>query len=126
MKHNIWYYTRLIWIKAMHIGEATGCHQMPERSFFFRQYQFPVCARCCGAFLGEILALILFLKKIRIRNAISFRAAATMFADWYIQYIGELESTNKRRFVSGILGGLGCWTINLNIAAAFINRKNTI
>lgn len=123
MKHNIWYYTRLLWVKSMHIGEATGCHQMPERSFFFRQYQFPVCARCCGALCGEALALILFVKKKKIKNSISAAAAVTMFVDWYMQYIGRLESTNKRRFVTGILGGLGCWSINLNITDSFIHRK---
>lgn len=45
------------------------------------------------------------------------------FVDWYMQYIGKLESTNKRRFVTGILGGLGCWSINLNITDSFIHRK---
>ncbi|MGG7175281.1 DUF2085 domain-containing protein [Clostridium neonatale] len=25
-----------------------GCHQLPDRSFFIRSYQFPICARCTG------------------------------------------------------------------------------
>lgn len=128
MKHSIWYHTRLAWVKAMHIGEVTGCHQMPERSFFFRQYQFPVCARCCGVICGEILALIVFFKKIRIKNTISIMSAFTMFLDWHIQYIGKLTSTNRRRFITGILGGFGCWSINLNmIKYLFIkNQKPTL
>ncbi len=123
MKHSIWYYTRLLWVKSMKIGAETGCHQMPERSFFFKQYQFPVCARCCGVLFGEVLAVILFFKKKRIRPKISFVSAGVMFLDWYIQYIGKLESNNKRRFISGILGGLGCWSVYLNLIE-FTHKKN--
>ena len=41
-----------------------GCHCRPDRSFFFRGRQFPVCARCTGMLLGfcvPIVGLILFL-----------------------------------------------------------------
>ena len=41
-----------LWIKLMEIGAMTGCHQMPERSFFFKGYQFPVCERCTGLLIG--------------------------------------------------------------------------
>lgn len=122
MKHSIWYYTRLLWVKSMHMGADTGCHQMPERSFFFRQYQFPVCARCCGVLCGELLAIIFFVKKKIIRPEINIVAAGTMFLDWYVQHIGKLQSNNRRRFVSGILGGLGCWSLWLSIFS-FIKKK---
>jgi uncharacterized membrane protein len=29
------------------------CHQRPERSFFWGDHQFPVCARCTGLYLGS-------------------------------------------------------------------------
>lgn len=110
---NIWYYTRLLWVRSMKAGAATGCHQLPERSFFFRQYQFPVCARCCGVLVGESLAIITAAKKVTIRPEISLLAAETMFLDWFMQNTGKLESTNARRFVSGILGGFGCWSLEI-------------
>lgn len=122
MKHNIWYYTRFLWIKSMNIGSATGCHQMPERSFFFRKYQFPVCARCCGVMCGELLAVILFFRKKSIKPQISIASAGAMFFDWYIQYIGKLQSNNTRRFISGILGGLGCWSLYIDLLK-FICKK---
>ncbi len=35
----------------------------------------------------------------------------TMLLDWGVQYLDIKESNNTRRFVSGILGGYGAWTI---------------
>ena len=34
------------------------CHRMPERSFFIRGYQFPVCARCTGFYISLIIYFI--------------------------------------------------------------------
>ena len=47
------------WIRLMELGEMLGCHQMPERSFFIKGFQFPVCARCIGVILSAIIATIL-------------------------------------------------------------------
>ena len=41
------------------IGNHSGCHQMPERSFFYKGKQFPVCARCTGVIIGQSVALII-------------------------------------------------------------------
>ncbi|MEE0456852.1 MAG: DUF2085 domain-containing protein, partial [Anaerovibrio sp.] len=32
---------------------------MPSRSFFIHGYQMPLCARCTGIIVGEVLGLIL-------------------------------------------------------------------
>ena len=65
----------------MRAGAATGCHQLPERSFFFRQYQFPVCARCCGVLIGESMAIAAAAKKCDVKPEISLLAAETMFLE---------------------------------------------
>lgn len=36
-----------------------------------------------------------------------------MFLDWLVQYLNIQESNNPRRFVTGILGGYGAWSIYL-------------
>ncbi|HIU01973.1 MAG TPA: DUF2085 domain-containing protein [Candidatus Onthocola gallistercoris] len=92
------------------IGEGSGCHRIPERSFFFHGHQFPVCARCTGVAVGQILAIILNLFR-KISFSISLLFLGIMGIDWGIQEIGIKESTNKRRFVTGILGGFGCFNI---------------
>ena len=33
------------------------CHQLPERSFFVGDYQFPVCARCAGLYVSGAAGL---------------------------------------------------------------------
>lgn len=44
---------------------------------------------------------------------ISAFAAAIMFLDWVLQYIGILESTNLRRLITGIMGGYGIMTAQI-------------
>ena len=77
----------LIWIKLMNLGHRLGCHQMEERSFHFKGYQFPVCARCTGVFLGEIIAIVLLLLGIKINIFMSIALLLIMGFDWFIQYI---------------------------------------
>lgn len=100
------------WIKLMQIGEKLGCHQMPERSFFIKGYQFPVCARCTGVIISAILSILLFKhKKISIKGCIAL--SSVMLIDWSMQYLEILESTNNRRFITGLIGGFGYCTLHL-------------
>lgn len=90
----------------MILGRASGCHQMPERSFFFRGKQFPICARCTGVYIGELLAL-LSVKWLRPPLWVVPLFCAVMLVDWGIQALGWQESTNIRRFITGLLCGYG-------------------
>ena len=96
-----------LWFRAMALGAAAGCHQRPDRSFFFGEYQFPVCARCTGVFLGQSAAAAALLCGKRVPAWAAAALLLTMGADWFVQYIGLRESTNIRRLVTGIMGGIG-------------------
>ena len=101
-------------------GTNCGCHQLPERSFFIKGYQFPVCARCTGVLIEYSACLIchfLFGTKLTVCLA----GCLVMFADWYIQYLGIKESTNIRRLITGIMGGYGVMGIQL-LFVCFIIR----
>lgn len=101
------------WLDLMKIGAKSGCHQLPERSFFVNGYQFPICARCTGVIIGYILsvtAFCFFMTPLRICTVLCF----IMFADWLIQYLKILNSTNIRRFITGILGGYGLLSFEIN------------
>lgn len=96
-----------IWITLMKFGCRLGCHQMENRSFSFKGYQFPVCARCTGVFLGEFISIILIILNIKINIIFSIILLVVMGLDWFIQYIKILESNNIRRVITGTFGGIG-------------------
>lgn len=97
------------------IGDRSGCHQMPERSFKAGEYVFPVCARCTGVFFGQLSAVIFAAFGIVCPYYIAVSLLAVMGVDWLIQKTGVKESTNIRRLVTGVLGGFGLFSIYINI-----------
>ena len=99
-----------LWLKLMAIGCHSGCHQMPERSFFIKGYQFPVCARCTGVLIGYISALISCFF-VRQNIFISIACCLVMLVDWLLQRLKIKSSTNPRRLVTGIIGGFGVMSI---------------
>ncbi len=96
-----------LWMKMMNFGHHIGCHQMPERSFFIKGYQFPVCARCTGVIIGETIEIILLLVNVRFHAIIAVALILIMGIDWFIQFINWIPSNNIRRLLTGICGGIG-------------------
>lgn len=94
------------WITLMELGGKTGCHQLAERSFFAGGRQFPVCARCLGVYIGQLIAYVFCVFR-RPNVFVSLAAAGAMLLDWLLQYKKILKSTNIRRLITGILGGFG-------------------
>lgn len=108
------------------IGNHSGCHQMPERSFFYKGCQFPVCARCTGVFIGQTCALAALIAKARVTLPCCVGMLSVMGTDWLLQYTGILESTNRRRLITGILGGFSVIYLYyhfLKIAAGWIRAR---
>ena len=103
-----------IWLRAMEIGRKTGCHQMPERSFFIKGRQFPVCARCAGVYLGWLISLaLIFFYRPSLYIIAAF--CLCMFIDWFLQKKNILKSNNLRRFITGILGGYALMSLYIEI-----------
>jgi len=86
-----------------HFALIMRCHQMPERSFTFRNRQIPLCARCLGITIGA-LAVPLYARDLRIAALL----IAAMIIDGGTQGLGLRMSKNWFRFVSGIGFSLGC------------------
>lgn len=95
------------WISLMEYGHRIGCHQMPERSLFYKGYQFPVCARCTGVIIGEIIAILMLIFRIELNIIVSVFLLLIMGFDWFIQFINILKSNNTRRLITGFCGGIG-------------------
>lgn len=87
-----------------------GCHRRPDRSFFFRGRQFPLCARCTGVLAGEIAATTAF-RFLSPPTSLLLAFCGVMFLDWSIQFMGIRESTNFRRLVTGSLCGYAWGTL---------------
>ena len=89
---------------CMYLGQMTGCHQRPDRSFFFHGHQFPVCARCTGVILGQIIALATF--RVFLPNIFVLSSfCIIMLIDWGLQFFGLFASNNIRRVVTGAMCG---------------------
>ncbi len=83
------------------------CHQKPERSFFVKGYQFPLCARCTGILVGFIITIICLTLKFYTPVNYSVLLLTIMLVDWLFQFVKIKESTNIRRLITGVLGGFG-------------------
>lgn len=103
----------------MTIGAKVGCHQMADRSFFIHKQQFPVCARCTGVFIGYVMSVLTFAFFIT-PMWLCLLFCLIMFLDWFIQFLKIQESNNIRRLITGIIGGYGYLSLQINIVAFIV------
>ncbi|MDR3598667.1 MAG: DUF2085 domain-containing protein [Clostridium sp.] len=82
------------------------CHRIPERSFFFRCHQFPICARCTGILIGYIVGIIYIIFFNFLNTYIELSLIVPLIIDGTGQYLGYFKSTNFRRLITGILAGI--------------------
>ena len=104
----------------MKFGNLCGCHQKPERSFFVKGYQFPVCARCFGVWVGYIVGLLLF-NIYTVSIFVCIISIIIMFIDWFLQYKKIIISNNIRRFITGTTCGYGL----INLTIKILNKINS-
>lgn len=91
------------------------CHRMPERSFFYKGKQFPICARCTGLGVGYILAFLLLAMVGLFPLWLVFACIVPMAIDGIGQLFNRWQSTNHRRFVTGLFAGIGLLYILFHI-----------
>ena len=87
------------------------CHRKPERSFFIKGHQFPVCARCTGFYTG-LLAYLIFSQFYQVTYDLNIFILSIILLipvsiDGFTQLFGLRESNNTLRFVTGFIGGIG-------------------
>ena len=83
-----------------------GCHCREERSFHYHGQRFPICARCTGELVG-ILSAALWYPWVHISLLWVILLMLPLVLDGGIQALGFYESTNSRRFITGLLFGYG-------------------
>lgn len=97
-----------------------GCHCRPDRSFFYKGRQFPLCARCTGELIGILAGVLLFPFWAPPVWA-AFLALLPLVVDGFTQRLTRYESTNPRRLVTGLAFGWGlyCLFAHSTLAAFF-------
>ena len=112
----------------MKIGAHAGCHQLYERSFHVKGWQFPVCTRCTGLFVGEVSGLLMLIG----RGVFEKYSFMIFFAVWVVALLplaidglGQLAekwvSNNGRRFVTGLICGLFSTTLIIKIVLCLLH-----
>ncbi len=81
-----------------------GCHQKPERSFFVKGIQLPICARCTGEFIGMIFALFTY-KIFDFSLTVNLIFMIPLIFDGFLQKLTKYESNNFKRIVTGFFFG---------------------
>lgn len=114
------------WAFFMRLGNRCGCHQREDRSFKIKGWQFPICSRCTGILVGQLLGIFIYIFQFRISIYISCIFLFIMFLDWYIQYKKIRESTNIRRFITGTLAGIAQVAIFIEIIFILVEIFNKI
>jgi len=87
------------------------CHRMPERSFFYKGKQFPVCARCTGFYFGYFTLPIF---TFGIWDPTFLWIGLLMvpaLVDGLTQAYMNRESNNWLRLFTGIPAGAGCMAL---------------
>lgn len=87
--------------------EWVMCHRKPERSFFWRGKQFPVCARCTGIYVGYLTCFLFLFNIISINIWWTLALILPTTVDGLTQAYCNRESNNILRFISGLTAGVG-------------------
>lgn len=83
-----------------------GCHARPDRSFYFRGKQFPICARCTGELIGMTGGVLIAICKGYPSFWVVCLMMLPLVVDGFIQRLTAYESKNLRRLWTGILFGI--------------------
>lgn len=87
-----------------------GCHCRPDRSFFYKGRQFPLCARCTGELMGILAGIVLFFFWAPPVWA-ALLALLPLVIDGFAQRLTRYESTNPRRLATGLAFGWGLYSL---------------
>jgi len=100
----------------------TFCHRRPDRSFFWRGKQFPVCARCTGVYFGYLSFPLFVFDVMSINVWWSLCMIIPTCIDGITQAYCHRESNNLIRFTTGMLAGVGSMSL-ISIIAEFIGKQ---
>ncbi|MEK7256227.1 MAG: DUF2085 domain-containing protein [Bacteroidota bacterium] len=84
----------------------TVCHRRPDRSFFYKGKQFPLCARCTGTVLGFLTLPLFGFQAVKLTLLQVGLLLLPAWIDGMTQALGWRESNNWLRLLTGLLLGV--------------------
>jgi len=107
-------------IKKRHI-QLTFCHRKPERSFFWKGKQFPVCARCTGIHIGYLTFPLFMFQVFTLNIWCTVALILPTCIDGWTQAFFNRESNNFLRVTTGLIAGVGMMSL-VTITGQFIGN----
>lgn len=90
-----------LFIDNIFLYRFVKCHRLSSRSFFVRNRQFHVCARCTGLLIGFVISpLFLLFGDVMAKLFIIFSTA--LILDGTTQLFKLRQSNNALRFITGL------------------------
>lgn len=83
--------------------------------------RLPLCARCTGILMGELLAVPLWLLW-HPGWLLSLALLLPMAYDGIFQYVYYVMSNNRKRVVTGLLAGYGSMTLYIRLVLLLVSR----
>lgn len=93
-----------LFVDNIFLYKFVHCHRLSSRSFFVRNRQFHVCARCTGLITGYVISPLL-LPVSFYASKIFIVSCAALVLDGVTQLIGWRESNNRLRLLTGFTTG---------------------
>lgn len=98
-------------INKDNFGIIPICNKIPERTLIINDFVFPICYRCMAMSLTLFIFIPTFSFCLNKFNKFIIIISIILFLigilDCLLQYIFNIDSTNLRRAITGMLAGLG-------------------
>lgn len=91
------------------------CHHIPDRSIKFFGIEKYLCARCFGVLIGGFLGIIGILSNIYSSSVYYILLCLPLIIDGTLQVVSDYCSNNSKRFITGLLFGIGILSLKSSI-----------
>jgi uncharacterized membrane protein len=119
--------TSLVFTPLLNLFYDNVCHQSEDKLILFNKFHFLVCARCAGIYSGALAAsalLLIFVRKILISSKYFLIVSLILLSDVILNNYVFNPYNKISAFITGLLFGLICFIITLNLLEEYLLKPN--